>query len=89
MKKFAGRVSITMDVTTLVSAVGIEAAEELVYKIMSEIEQSSNANFITSQENMHTLAVDHMEFAVEDVEPVEDEECTDQEFTEKEEAYKK
>lgn len=89
MKKFAGRVSITMDVTTLVSTVGIEAAEEMVYKIMSEIEQSSNANFVTSQENMHTFVVDHMDCACEGIEPVEDEECIDQEFSEKEEVYKK
>ncbi|MEM4994847.1 hypothetical protein WKH56_19995 [Priestia sp. SB1] len=89
MKKFVGRVSITMDVTTLVSAHGVEAAEELVYRIMSEIEQSSNTTFVTSQENLHTFGVDNVDCNYESVEPADEEEYTDQEFTEKEEAYKK
>ncbi|MGG0308298.1 hypothetical protein ABEY43_07210 [Priestia megaterium] len=78
MKNFAGRASINMDVTTLVSAMGVEAAEEMVYKIMSAIEQSAKAVFIDSNTDMHTFGVDHMDYEVHYVEEQEEDGVNDQ-----------
>ena len=72
MKNFVGRASISMDVTTLISTIGVEAAEEMVYKIMSAIEQSAKAVFIDSQGNPHTFGIDHMDYEVDYVEEQEE-----------------
>jgi hypothetical protein len=89
MNNFVGRASISMDVSTLVSAIGMEAAEEMVFKIMSTIEQSAKAVFIDSTGNPHTFGVDHIEFEVEDIREQDEEEDCKQWAFDLEKAYKK
>jgi len=74
MKNFTGRASINMDVTALVSAVGMEVAEEMFYAFVASCEQSRGVTFETSKGELHTFKVDHMEFDIVPIEEYDEEE---------------
>jgi len=73
MKNFTGRASINMDVTALVSAVGMEVAEEMFYAFVASCEQSRGLTIETSKGDLRTFKVDHMDFEVTYIEEEEEE----------------